>query len=174
MWTFSAIKPRVLILLIDWANGTNFNLWAYFFNFLHGHIIIVHCDCVLVSAFHNVIVFLFFIFFAFHTDWKAALFFIFCGVVLWTVLFMYLVTSPKCLALLQGRFCNFACFNVLWPSLLVLLLPYAVLGKEKRLTIQVLWIFPHSLILLPILIAGGQEVSARKYSVVCEFCFVLF
>lgn len=35
----------------------------------------------------------------------------FSPVVSWTPLFMYLITSLKCLAQLQGRFCNFACLT---------------------------------------------------------------
>lgn len=44
----------------------------------------------------------------------------------------------------------------------VLLLPFAVL--EKRLIIQVLWILPHSSILLPVLIDGEQEVPEIIHS----------
>lgn len=104
-----SVQLSYLFWSLNWLRklGTKFLSLSLFF-FLHCHIIGVHFDCVFGLSFWTVISFFFF---SFHMDWKAALFFIFGGVVLWTLLFMYLVTSLKCLALLQDDFCNFACFT---------------------------------------------------------------
>lgn len=51
------------------------------------------------------------LFFCFPYRLKSSFVLHVCGVVWWTLLFLYLVSSFQCLALLWGRFCNFACFT---------------------------------------------------------------
>lgn len=108
VWTISAIKLLFLVLVLIEQTGDKslsilLYLWAFFPTWPRYQS--PHRLCFSLSFWTMLSLF------AFHAVWKAALFFIFSGVVLWTLLFMYLVTSLKCLALLQGQFCNFACFT---------------------------------------------------------------
>lgn len=87
--------------------GTKCNLCTFFFFvsffFLPSYMAILsESACVLVYAFGLWFSFL----------WRLKCSFVSSsGWVVWALQFMYLVTFLKCLALLQWRFCSFACFT---------------------------------------------------------------
>lgn len=85
--------------------GDKWNLWAFPLRLTHPCISMLSASALtLVTAFGQKCSWL-------STQTEKRLCFLVLVALLWSLLLMYLVTYLKCLALLWGWFCNFACFT---------------------------------------------------------------